>query len=135
MPPLPDLTELLCEWGHVYARQEGSSAEVEAKMYGAIKDYAQAVADERVRDALAGLRDEIAEFDHKLVSWANAYPEDVFPKPDLAAVRAALEAAGLSLDCVSAHSMRHVASKLSESFGVVRSMAISTPSLERSDPK
>ena len=40
--------------------------------------------------------------------WASAYPLDVFPEPDMAAVRAALEARGITIDCVSASNMRHV---------------------------
>jgi predicted TIM-barrel fold metal-dependent hydrolase len=45
---------------------------------------------------------------HKIKQWAQAYPLDVFPEPDFARVREALEAAGLSLDQVSASNMRHV---------------------------
>lgn len=44
----------------------------------------------------------------KIVNWANAYPLDIFPEPDFKKVRAALEAAGISLDQVSASNMRHV---------------------------
>lgn len=42
------------------------------------------------------------------VAWAEAYPLDVFPAPDLARARVALEAAGMSLDAISASAMRHV---------------------------
>ena len=41
-------------------------------------------------------------------NWAKAYPLDVFPEPDFRRVREALEAAGITLDSVSASNMRHV---------------------------
>jgi len=41
-------------------------------------------------------------------NWAKAYPLDVFPEPDFKRVREALEAAGITLDSVSASNMRHV---------------------------
>jgi hypothetical protein len=40
--------------------------------------------------------------------WAKAYPLKVFPEPDFVKARAALEAAGITLDSVSASNMRHV---------------------------
>ena len=43
-----------------------------------------------------------------VVNWSNAYPLDIFPEPDFKKVRAALEAADISLDHVSASIMRHV---------------------------
>jgi len=52
---------------------------------------------ERMREAL-----------DSIVSWANAYPTDVFPEPDLIKARALLEAGGITLDSVSAGCMRHV---------------------------
>ncbi len=45
---------------------------------------------------------------HQIDNWAKAYPLDVFPEPDFKQVRAALEAAGITLDSVSASNMRHV---------------------------
>jgi len=41
-------------------------------------------------------------------NWAKAYPLDVYPEPDFKRVREALEAAGITLDSVSASNMRHV---------------------------
>src|SRR5574343_185614 len=41
-------------------------------------------------------------------NWAKAYPLDVFPEPDFKRVREVLEAAGITLDSVSASNMRHV---------------------------
>ena len=43
-----------------------------------------------------------------IVSWSEAYPLDIFPKPDWAKARDLLEAGGITLDAVSAHCMRHV---------------------------
>ena len=40
--------------------------------------------------------------------WANAYPLEIFPKPDLIKAREVLKAAGMTLDSISADNMRHV---------------------------
>lgn len=45
---------------------------------------------------------------HSIKNWSDAYPLDIFPEPDFKKVREALEAAGLTLDSVSASNMRHV---------------------------
>lgn len=50
----------------------------------------------------------------RIRSWCEAYPVDVFPEPDYAASRKALEDAGLSLDRISADCMRHVVTKIGE---------------------
>lgn len=44
----------------------------------------------------------------RIKQWSEAYPLDVFPEPDFAIVRYAMEKEGLSLDRVSASNMRHV---------------------------
>ena len=44
----------------------------------------------------------------KVLRWCNAYPLDIFPEPDLMKSRQVLEAAGITLDAVSASNMRHV---------------------------
>ena len=41
-------------------------------------------------------------------TWAKAYPLDAFPEPDFKRVREVLEAAGITIDQVSASNMRHV---------------------------
>ena len=41
-------------------------------------------------------------------NWAKAYPLDIFPEPDFTRVREVLEAAGITLDSVSASNMRRV---------------------------
>jgi hypothetical protein len=53
--------------------------------------------EERYRDAL-----------YRIDTWAEAYPIDVFPEPDLKRAHEVLKAAGLTLDAISAHAMRHV---------------------------
>ena len=67
--------------------------------YEALKEalYAQ---DERV--------DELEEALHQIHQWAKAYPLDVFPEPDFKKAREVLEAAGMTLDAISASNMRHV---------------------------
>jgi hypothetical protein len=52
---------------------------------------------EVMRGALASIR-----------AWSRAYPLEQFPEPDLQLAAAVLKAAGLSLDAISAHAMRHV---------------------------
>ena len=49
---------------------------------------------------------------HQIKEWAEAYPLDVFPEPDFKLVAKVLEAAGLTLDAVSASNMRHVITRV-----------------------
>jgi hypothetical protein len=51
--------------------------------------------------------DRYEEALHRIVSWSEAYPLEVFPEPDLIKARALLEAHGMTLDAISAHAMRH----------------------------
>ena len=44
----------------------------------------------------------------RIVQWSEAYPTDIFPEPDWTLAREALAVAGITLDSVSAHAMRHV---------------------------
>lgn len=44
----------------------------------------------------------------RIVQWAEAYPLDIFPEPDLEKAAAWLKAGGMTLDAISAHCMRHV---------------------------
>lgn len=53
--------------------------------------------EERLADAL-----------HRIEQWCSAYPLDIFPEPDLKRAREVLEAAGMTLDGVSASAARHV---------------------------
>jgi hypothetical protein len=55
--------------------------------------------------------DQLEEAMHRIASWADAYPLDVFPEPDAAYYRKAAEvlsANGMTLDRLSAAAMRHV---------------------------
>jgi len=57
------------------------------------------------------LEGENARYEDALVeinNWARAYPLDIFPEPDFKRVREVLEAAGITLDSVSASNMHHV---------------------------
>ena len=40
--------------------------------------------------------------------WSEAYPLTVFPEPDFARAHEVLQAAGMTLDAISASNMRHV---------------------------
>ena len=44
----------------------------------------------------------------KILNWINAYPLDIFPEPDLKRAHEILKFHGMTLDAVSASSMRHV---------------------------
>ena len=58
--------------------------------------------------AMAARIEELEEALHYIAGWAEAYPLDIFPEPDLKKARALLEAGGITLDSISAHAMRHV---------------------------
>ncbi len=59
-------------------------------------------------------------FADTLGNWSKAYPLSAFPEPDLERARAVLEAAGMTLDSLSASSMRHVTTKLFAEFQPLR---------------
>lgn len=42
-----------------------------------------------------------------ILTWANAYPLQVFPEPDFKKAHEVLTAAGLTLDAISGSNMRH----------------------------
>ncbi len=64
--------------------------------------------------------DALTEFDEALTTWANAYPESVFPSPDLAKAAKLLEAGGMTLDAISADAMRHIAKTMHADFADCR---------------
>ena len=66
---------------------------------------------EKIGIQISRLEEQLGRYEdalHKIVSWSEAYPLDIFPKPDLKRARALLEAGGITLDSVSAYCMRHV---------------------------
>jgi len=67
--------------------------------------------DQRIKRKIERLEDECDRYREALEridAWARAYPLSVFPEPDLTKAAEVLAAAGLSLDSISAHAMRHV---------------------------
>lgn len=46
----------------------------------------------------------------RIAQWADAYPLEVFPEPDLKRAHEVLTAAGMTLDAISATAMRHAIS-------------------------
>ena len=57
------------------------------------------------------LRDKIERLEmalEQIEAWSRAYPLPVFPKPDYERAKEVLEAAGMTLDAISADCMRHV---------------------------
>lgn len=55
---------------------------------------------------------DVEELIGQLQSWQRAYPLSAFPEPDLERARKLLEAGGMTLDSVSASSIRHVVSQI-----------------------
>lgn len=53
-------------------------------------------------------QDKLIEALERIEAWADAYPLDIFPEPDLKLARALLAAGGITLDAVSASMARHV---------------------------
>ena len=43
-----------------------------------------------------------------IIKWAEAYPLEVFPEPDLKRAARLLKTHGMTLDAISATAMRHV---------------------------
>jgi len=56
--------------------------------------------------------ERLQDFREWVEHWAEAYPLNIFPEPDMKKARAALETAGLTLDAVSASNMRHVITRV-----------------------
>jgi len=54
------------------------------------------------------LIEELEKILREIKDWANAYPIEVFPKPDLQKAAKVLKEAGMTLDSISADAMRHV---------------------------
>jgi hypothetical protein len=108
-----EATAQLIEWHH-------SVCDVRDALQSALSPSASAPVGEPTN-----LREVLEEFDHQLTQWARAYPEGVFPEPDMDLVRTALEARGITIDCVSASNMRHVVTQLNKLFQPVRD-ALST---------
>jgi len=69
-------------------------------------EYSQALEKEIDRlKAKLEARDEIL---HKIKTWCEAYPLEVFPKPDLKKAAEVLSANGMTLDSINADNVRHV---------------------------
>jgi signal transduction histidine kinase len=58
--------------------------------------------------ALERTIERLTEALERIERWANAYPLQVFLKPDLKKARVVLKDAGMTLDAISADAMRHV---------------------------
>ena len=54
--------------------------------------------------------DELEAALYRIVQWADAYPLDIFPEPDLKLAADALKTVGITLDSISAYVARHVVS-------------------------
>ena len=70
-----------------------------------------ALAEKRHAAELAALRARVAEMEAALTridDWAQAYPEEAFPEPDLTICKTALKSAGQSIDGLHASWARHI---------------------------
>ena len=65
---------------------------------------------ERLQAENEELHDKLTQIDN----WCKAYPLSVFPEPDMKEVRMALEAAGITIDSVSASIMRRLLNGIQE---------------------
>lgn len=57
------------------------------------------------------------ELIHRLHSWSQAYPLDLFPEPDLKAAHEVLSAHGMGIGGISASMGRHVLRRVAEMLG------------------
>jgi hypothetical protein len=56
--------------------------------------------------------DRMEEALHQIKTWAQAYPLAVFPEPDFAKAHEVLQAAGMTVDAISASNMRHIITRV-----------------------
>lgn len=68
----------------------------------------------RVSEAEVERAERYEEALWKIKQWADAYPLDIFPEPDMKKAHALLQAGGITLDAVSASCMRHVIASVSK---------------------
>lgn len=59
---------------------------------------------EKLQDKIEELQDKM----HKIKTWIDAYPLNIFPEPDFEKAAKILEEHGMTLDSISASNMRHV---------------------------
>lgn len=52
--------------------------------------------------------EDLKEKIHKIKTWINAYPLEIFPEPDFKKAALVLKQNGMTLDSISASNMRHV---------------------------
>jgi hypothetical protein len=52
--------------------------------------------------------EKLEDIFHKIRAWQQAYPLDIFPKPDLKKAHEVLKTAGMTLDAIAADNIRHV---------------------------
>ena len=88
--------------------------EAVAQMVGCLPSYCDSHPDrgnahiiERLRHLTSELED-LQDKMHKIKTWIDAYPLDIFPEPDFKKAAKVLKENGMILDSISASSMRHV---------------------------
>lgn len=61
--------------------------------------------------------EELQDKIHRIKTWINAYPLDVFPEPDFKKAHEILQQHGMTLDAISASNMRHVLNGIKDIIG------------------
>jgi len=101
-----------------YKRARGKHAieKQNAIHYKAMFEQAESERDEFRRDAED--KDEVLQ---RIKQWCEAYPIDIFPEPDFKKAHEVLTANGMTLDAISASSMRHVVTQISKMIAAIDS--------------
>lgn len=79
-----------------------------------------------VADSNLPADERLEDFREWVEMWAEAYPLDIFPEPDMKKARDALTGAGLTLDAVSASCMRHVITRVRDRMRTAFDVSVTT---------
>ena len=96
-----------CVLEHITGGQMSKATYAKEVMISVIDDKINELVDEETA-ALKRENERYTDVLERIVDWSRAYPIDVFPEPDLKKAHAVLKANGMTLDAISASSMRHV---------------------------
>lgn len=110
--PVSEVMALAREFAREHALWANSGSYTPAEKAHAVYRALEAKVRELEKDAASGER--MADALHKIKMWSQAYPLEVFPEPDLKRAHEVLTAAGMTLDGISAHAMRHVITRVQE---------------------
>ena len=105
MPEPTEFTKEIREYlqDFIYAEENGVAMQHDPRCLE--RDLMQAC---DIIDAKDAEIERLTDLFYRLRTWQQAYPLEVFPKPDLKKAHNVLRAAGMTLDAISADAMRHV---------------------------